>query len=109
VNFFLKHSVVVLELPYSTGSGEKAESLRVGAENMENLMTVVDRLDELQASYVHVGRRDCSSTRQQTGARRMDDGRPSSCGFATRFRPAFDFFVENLVANRNRFAGSCAY
>jgi len=28
----------------------------------------------------------------------------SSCGFATRFRPAFDFFVEN----RSRFAGSCA-
>jgi len=23
----------------------------------------------------------------------------SSCEFATRFRPAFDFFVENLVAN----------
>jgi len=32
----------------------------------------------------------------------------SSCGFATRFRPAFDFFVENLVANCSRFAGSCA-
>ena len=29
-------------------------------------------------------------------------------GFATRFRPAFNFFVENLVANRSRFAGSCA-
>jgi len=37
---------------------------------MENLMTVVDRLDELQASSV--GRRECSSTRQRTGARRMD-------------------------------------
>ena len=47
--------------------------LRVGSENMENLMTVVDRLDELQASSV--GRRECtqcSSTRQRTGARRMD-------------------------------------
>jgi len=29
----------------------------------------------------------------------------SSCGFATRCR----LFVENLVANRSRFAGSCAY
>ena len=37
---------------------------------MENLMTVVDRLDELQASSV--GRRECSSTRQRTGAIRMD-------------------------------------
>ena len=36
----------------------------------ENLMTVVDRLDELQASSV--GRRECSSTRQRTGARRID-------------------------------------
>ena len=36
---------------------------------MENL-TVVDRLDELQASSV--GRRECSRTRQGTGARRMD-------------------------------------
>ena len=44
--------------------------MRVGSENMENLMTVVDRLDELQASSV--GRRECSSTRQRTGARRMD-------------------------------------
>ena len=33
-------------------------------------MTVVDKLDELQASSV--GRRKCSSTRQRTGARRMD-------------------------------------
>jgi len=33
-------------------------------------MTVVGRLDELQASSV--GRRECSSTRQRTGARRMD-------------------------------------
>jgi len=33
--------------------------LRVGSENMENLMTVVDRLDELKASLV--GRRECSS------------------------------------------------
>ena len=40
------------------------------SENMENLMTVVDRLDELQASLV--GRRECSSTRQRTGARGMD-------------------------------------
>jgi len=31
---------------------------------MENLMTVVDRLDELQASSV--GKRECSSTRQRT-------------------------------------------
>jgi len=33
-------------------------------------MTVVDRLDELQASSV--GRRECSRTRQRTGARHMD-------------------------------------
>jgi len=51
-------------------SGGRAESLRVGSENMENLMTVVDRLDELQASSV--SRRECSSTRLRTGARRMD-------------------------------------
>ena len=44
--------------------------MRVGSENMENLMTVVDRLDELQVSSV--GRRECSSTRQRTGARRID-------------------------------------
>ena len=37
---------------------------------MKNLMTVVDRLDELQASSV--GRRECSRTRQRTGARHMD-------------------------------------
>ena len=37
---------------------------------MENFMTVVDRLDELQASSV--SRKECSSTRQRTGARRMD-------------------------------------
>ena len=42
----------------------------MGSENMENLMTVVDRLDELQASSV--GRRECSRTRQRTGARHMD-------------------------------------
>jgi len=66
-------NVVVLELPYSTEFGResgRAESLRVGSENIENLMTVVDRLDELQASSV--GRRECSSTQQRTGARRMD-------------------------------------
>ena len=44
--------------------------MRVESENIENLMTVVDRLDELQASSV--GRRRCSSTWQRTGARRMD-------------------------------------
>ena len=45
--------------------------MRVGSENMENLMTVVTaRLDELQASTVR--RRECSSTRHRTGARRMD-------------------------------------
>jgi len=38
--------------------------------SMENLMTVVDRLDELQASSV--GRRECSSTRQRMGDRRID-------------------------------------
>jgi len=37
---------------------------------MENLMAVVDRLGELQASSV--GRRECSSTRQRMRARRMD-------------------------------------
>jgi len=51
-------------------SGGRAESLRVGSENMENLMTVVDRLDELQASSV--GRRECSSTRQRTAPREPD-------------------------------------
>ena len=54
-------------MPILRSSGGRAESLRVGSENMENLMTVVDRLDELQASSV-----ECSSTRQRTGARRMD-------------------------------------
>ena len=48
----------------------RAESLRIGSENMENLMTVFDRLDELQASSV--GRRAYSSTRQRTKARRMN-------------------------------------
>ena len=43
--------------------------MRVGSENMENLMTVVDRLDELQESSV--GRRECSSTRQRTGLPRL--------------------------------------
>ena len=33
--------------------------MRVRSENMEKFMTVVDRLDELQASSV--GRRECSS------------------------------------------------
>ena len=33
-------------------------------------MTVADRQDELQASSV--GRRECNSTRQRTGAKRMD-------------------------------------
>jgi len=53
---------------------------------MENLMTVVDRLDELQASSV--GRRECSSTRQRTGARRMDvhvDTYSQSCPRATGY------------------------
>ena len=59
-------NVVVLELPYSTEFGRESRKLRVGSENMENLMTVVDRLDELQASSVGTG--ECSSTRQQTGA-----------------------------------------
>ena len=63
-------NVVVLELLILRSSGGRAESLRVGSENMENLMTVVDRLDELQA--ISVGRREYSSTRQRTGARRMD-------------------------------------
>ena len=53
-------------------SGGRAESLRVGSENMENLMTVVDRLDELQASSV--SRRECSSTRQRKGGK--THGRP---------------------------------
>ena len=46
--------------------------MRVVSENMENLMTVVDRLDELKASSV--GRSECNSTRQgRTGC----GGRPS--------------------------------
>jgi len=53
-------NVVVLPLPYILrSSGGRAESMRVGTENMENLMTVVDRLDELQASSV--SRSECSS------------------------------------------------
>jgi len=44
--------------------------LRVGSKKMENLMTVVDRLDEPQASSV--GRRECNSTQQRTGARPID-------------------------------------
>jgi len=59
-----------LELPYSTEFGRRAEACEWGPKIMENLMTVVDRLEELQASSV--GRRECSSTRQQAGARRMD-------------------------------------
>ena len=46
--------------------------MRVGSENMENVMTVVDRLDELQASSV--GRRECSRTRQRKGS--QTHGRP---------------------------------
>ena len=60
--------------------------MRVESKNMENLMTVVDRLDELQASSV--GRRECSSTRQRTGARRMDvhvDTYSQSCPRATGY------------------------
>ena len=60
-------NVVVLQL---RSFGGRAESLRVGSENMENLKTVVDKLDDLQASSV--GKRECSSTRQRTGAKRMD-------------------------------------
>ena len=56
-------NVVVLELAYRIvrSSGGRAESLRVRSENVENLMTVVDRLDELQASSV--GRRECIAAR----------------------------------------------
>ena len=47
-------NVVVLELyRILRSSGGTAKSLRVGSENMENLMTVVDRLDELQALSVN--------------------------------------------------------
>ena len=63
-------NVVVLELPYSTEFGRESRKSARGSENIENLMTVVDRLDELQASSV--GRRECSSIRQRTGARHMD-------------------------------------
>jgi len=42
-------NVVVLELPYSTEFGRESRKFASGFENMENLMTVVDRLDELQA------------------------------------------------------------
>ena len=62
--------MVVLHLPYSTEFGRESKKCASGVQKMENLMTVVDRLDELQASSV--GRRECSSTRQRTGARRMD-------------------------------------
>jgi len=53
---------------------------------MENLMTVVDRLDELQASSV--GRRECSSMLQRMGARRMDvhvDTHSQPCPRATGY------------------------
>ena len=63
-------NVVVLKLPYSTEFGRESRKFASGVQKMENLMTVVDRLDELEASSV--GRRECSSTRQRTGARRMN-------------------------------------
>jgi len=64
-------NVVVLELPYSTEFGRKSRKFASGVRKYKkNLMTVVDRLDELQASSA--GRRECISTRQRTGARRMD-------------------------------------
>ena len=45
--------------------------MRVGSENMENLMTVVDRLDELQTSSV--GRRESVAARD---SERETHGRP---------------------------------
>ena len=45
-------NVVVLELPYSMEFERESRKFARGSENMENLMTVVDRLDELQASSV---------------------------------------------------------
>ena len=62
-------NVVVLQ-PYSTEFGRDSRKFASGVHKIENLMTVVDRLDEPQASSV--GGRECSSTRQRTGARRMD-------------------------------------
>ena len=49
--------VVVFELPYSTEFGRENRKFASEVQKMENLMTVVDRLDELQASSV--GRRKC--------------------------------------------------
>ena len=63
-------NVVVLELPYSKEFGRESRKFASGVRKYGNFMTVVDRLDELQASSV--GRRECSITRQRTGARRMD-------------------------------------
>jgi len=65
-----RSNAAVLELPYSTEFGRESRKFASGVRKYEKLMTVVDRLDELQASSV--GRRECSSTRQRTGARRMD-------------------------------------
>ena len=55
-------NVVVLQLPYSTEFGRESRKFASGVQKIENLMTVVDRLDELQAPSV--GRRECSSTPQ---------------------------------------------
>ena len=64
-------NVVVLELPSSTEFGRESRKFVSGVRKYGKFdMTVVDRLDELQASSV--GRRECSSTRQRTGSRHMD-------------------------------------
>ena len=64
-------NVVVLELPHSTEFGRESRKFASGVRKYKKkLMTVVDRLEELQASSV--GRIECSSTRQRTEARRMD-------------------------------------
>jgi len=81
---------------------------------MKNFITVVDRLDELQASSV--GRRKCSSTRQRTGAsysqpcpRATGCGHcPGTCdgGFARYRRPWFAYSLCNFYGATMKIKGS---
>jgi len=47
-------NVVVLELPYSTEFRRESRKFASGVRKYKKLMTVVDRLDELQASSVGI-------------------------------------------------------
>jgi len=63
-------NVVVLELPYSTEFGWENRKFASGVRKYGKFDDGRWQTDELQASSV--GRRECSSTRERTGARRMD-------------------------------------